>query len=181
MQEFYLQIRAAHITTVLFSGALFLLRGLALNVFDARWAMAAPLRYLSYTIDTVLLATALLLTTIVQQYPFVHDWLTVKVILLVIYIVLGSFALKRGKTKRQKIVCWIAALLIYAYIISVARAHHPLGFLNCSTCNPQRAPRAPMLHSCFLASAMISLCIRKNSDFCSSVDSFQLRSCARCF
>jgi uncharacterized membrane protein SirB2 len=46
--------------------------------------MAAPLRYLSYTIDTVLLTAALMLTAIVQQYPFVHAWLTVKVVLLAV-------------------------------------------------------------------------------------------------
>ena len=52
--------------------------------------MFAPLRYLSYTIDTVLLTAALMLATILHQYPFVHAWLTVKVLLLVVYIVLGS-------------------------------------------------------------------------------------------
>jgi hypothetical protein len=46
----------------------------------------------------VLLVAALTLTAIVRQYLFVHGWLTVKVVLLVVYVVLGSLALKRGKT-----------------------------------------------------------------------------------
>ena len=129
MIDFYPQIRLVHIVAVLASGSLFLLRGLALNL-GARWVMAAPLRYLSYTIDTVLLTAAVMLTTILHQYPFAHPWLTVKVVLLAMYIVLGSIALKRGQTRAARLSCWIAALLVYGFIISVARAHHPLGALT---------------------------------------------------
>lgn len=128
MIEFYPQIKWVHVAAVLASGALFLVRGLAMHM-GARWTMAAPLRYLSYGIDTVLLTAALMLATILQQYPFVHSWLTVKVLLLVVYVVLGSYALKRGRTRTVRIVCWTAALAVYATIISVARMHDPLGML----------------------------------------------------
>jgi uncharacterized membrane protein SirB2 len=126
MIEFYPQIKSVHIAAVLASGLLFLLRGAALHA-GMTWAMAAPLRYLSYLIDTTLLTAALMLATILHQYPFVHAWLTVKVLLLVVYIGLGTFALKRGSTRKIRILCWLTALLIYAFIISVARAHHPAG------------------------------------------------------
>lgn len=128
MLEFYPQIRWTHIAAIIASGSLFFLRGLLVQA-GATWAMAAPLRYLSYTIDTVLLTAALMLATILHQYPFAHHWLTIKVILLVVYIVLGSYALKRGRTRSVRLYCWLAALLVYAYIISVARARHPLGVL----------------------------------------------------
>jgi uncharacterized membrane protein SirB2 len=81
MIELYPQIKWAHVAAVSASGVLFFLRGLLANL-GARWAMAAPLRYLSYTIDTVLLTAALMLVTILHQYPFVHSWLTAKVVLL---------------------------------------------------------------------------------------------------
>lgn len=128
MLEFYPQIKAVHVAAVMASGLLFLLRGAAVQL-GATWAMAAPLRYLSYSIDTVLLTAALMLATILHQFPFVHGWLTAKVLLLVCYVVLGSFALKRGRTRAVRTFCWIAALLVYLYIISIARAHHPLGFI----------------------------------------------------
>jgi uncharacterized membrane protein SirB2 len=128
MLEFYPQIRTAHILAVIASGSLFLVRGAAIQ-FNATWAMAAPLRYLSYTIDTVLLTAALMLATILHQYPFVHGWLTAKVLLLVVYIVLGSYALKRGRTRAVRATCWVAALLVYLFIVSIARAHHPLGII----------------------------------------------------
>jgi uncharacterized membrane protein SirB2 len=127
--EFYPQIKAVHISAVLASGALFLLRGLALQL-GAGWVMAAPLRYLSYTIDSVLLTAALMLMTVLHQYPFVHPWLTVKVLLLVCYMVLGSFALKRSTTQLGRLACWLAALAVYAFIISVARTHDSLGIFS---------------------------------------------------
>jgi uncharacterized membrane protein SirB2 len=128
MIEFYPQIKLVHVTTVLLSGGLFLVRGLAVQLGQA-WAMAAPLRYTSYAIDTVLLTAALLLTTILRQYPFVHSWLTAKVALLIVYIVLGSFALKRGRTRAVRAACFAGALAVFAAIYSIARAHHPLGLL----------------------------------------------------
>lgn len=128
MLEFYPQIKSVHIAAVMASGLLFLLRGTAVQI-GATWAMAAPLRYLSYSIDTVLLTAALMLATILHQYPFVQGWLTAKVLLLVCYVVLGSFALKRGRSRAVRTACWIAALLVYLYIVSIARTHDPLGVI----------------------------------------------------
>ena len=126
MIEFYAEIKWVHVAAVLCSGALFALRG-AVMLAGQQWYMAAPLRYLSYTIDTVLLTAALMLATILHQYPFVHAWLTTKVLLLVVYVVLGSYALKRGATPAVRARAYAAALLVYAFIISIARAHDPRG------------------------------------------------------
>jgi uncharacterized membrane protein SirB2 len=135
MIEFYPQIKWVHVAAVIASGVLFFVRGWGLNL-GANWMMAAPLRYLSYTIDTVLLTAALMLVTILHQYPFVQAWLTVKIVCLIVYIVLGSFALKRGRTSAVRMTCWMTALVVYAFIISVARAHHPLGVFSPLARNP---------------------------------------------
>ena len=132
MLEFYPQIKAVHIAAVMASGLLFLVRGAAVQL-GAAWAMAALLRYLSYAIDTALLTAALMLATIIHQFPFVQGWLTAKVLLLVVYVVLGSFALKRGRTRAVRTSCWIAALLVYLFIVSIARTHHPLGMFAAAT------------------------------------------------
>jgi uncharacterized membrane protein SirB2 len=126
MIEFYPQIKWVHVAAVICSGLLFALRGGA-QILGARWTMAAPLRFLSYGIDTALLTAALMLATILHQYPFVHAWLTVKVLLLVVYIVLGTFALKRGRTAGVRIACYLSALAVYLFIASVARLHDPRG------------------------------------------------------
>jgi uncharacterized membrane protein SirB2 len=124
--EFYPQIKLVHILSISASGALFALRALAVQ-FGQRWAMAGPIRYLSYTIDTILLTSALMLMTVLHQFPFVNSWLTVKVALVVVYIVLGTFALKRARTKAVRRVCAIAALLVFGFIVTIARTHNPLG------------------------------------------------------
>jgi uncharacterized membrane protein SirB2 len=129
MIEFYPQIKLVHVASIIASGLLFTLRGAA-QLTGARWTMAAPLRFLSYFIDTTLLTAALMLATILHQYPFVHGWLTIKVLLLVVYVILGSFALKRGGTRRVRLYCYVAAIAVYLFIASVARAHHPLGALQ---------------------------------------------------
>ena len=115
-----------HVAAVITSGALFALRG-AGTWRALRWPMFTPLRYLSYTIDTVLLTAALMLATLLHQYPFVHAWLTVKVLLLVGYILLGtSRSSARAHAPRVPGASSRRSSL-YLFIASVARAHHPLG------------------------------------------------------
>ncbi len=126
MIELYPTIKLLHIAAVALSGGLFFVRGLGV-AGGATWAMAPPLRYLSYAIDTVLLGAAIALSVIIQQYPLVHGWLTAKVVLLVVYIVLGTFALKRGRTQAIRLACWVAALGVFALILAIARHHDVLG------------------------------------------------------
>src|SRR3546814_9438333 len=66
MIEFYPQIRHVNILTVVLSGSLFALRGL-FALAGARWPHVAPVRYLSYTIDTTLLTAALMLVSIMPR------------------------------------------------------------------------------------------------------------------
>jgi uncharacterized membrane protein SirB2 len=126
MSEYYLQLRNVHIACAALTIALFVLRG-ALMLSNSPWQQNVVLRYLPHAVDTVLLTTALMLITAIHQYPFAAGWLTAKVMLLVVYIVLGSIALKRGRTKRVRIAALVAALLTVAFLVTVARAHHPLG------------------------------------------------------
>ena len=126
MAEYYLALRHAHIGFVILSIGLFVLRG-GLMLVDSPQVQSGWLRYPSYVIDTLLLTAALMLTSVVHQYPFGNGWLTMKVALLVVYIVLGSIALKRGRTRQVRVVAFVAALATVAFLLSVARAHHPLG------------------------------------------------------
>jgi uncharacterized membrane protein SirB2 len=129
MIEFYPEIRLVHIWAVTASGLLFATRGAAL-MLGAQWPRSMIVRSLSYTIDTTLLTAALMLMTIVQQYPITDDWLTVKLTLLVVYIALGVMALSRSTAPRRRLAYFGAALATYAYIIGVALAHNPLGFFT---------------------------------------------------
>jgi uncharacterized membrane protein SirB2 len=129
MIEFYPQIFWVHVAAVIASGSLFTVRGILVQV-GSRWGMAGPVRYLSYGIDTVLLTAALMLVTILPGVMFANGWLAAKLVLLVAYVVLGTFALKRGRTPKLRRACFVAALAVFAIMIGIARAHHPLGWLR---------------------------------------------------
>lgn len=129
MIAFYPQIKWVHVAAIMASGALFALRGAGV-LAGLRWPLAAPVRYLSYTIDTVLLTAALMLLTILPGALFANGWLTVKLVLVVTYIVLGVLALGRrqgGRRRVQRALFYVAALLVYLQIYCIARTHHPLG------------------------------------------------------
>ena len=126
MTEYYLVLRNVHIACAILTITLFVFRG-GLMLANSPWQQNVVLRYLPHAVDTVLLTTALMLTTVIHQYPFAVGWLTTKVALLVVYIVLGSIALKRGRTKAIRVAAFVAALATIGYLVTVARAHHPLG------------------------------------------------------
>ena len=126
---YYEDIKCLHIACVALSGSLFVSRGF-LMMGKSVHANNKVLARSSYVIDSTLLIAAILLTAIIHQYPFRQAWLTVKVALLVIYIFLGIWALRQGKTQRQRIACFIAAVLVYAFIISVAVTHDPRGLFS---------------------------------------------------
>ena len=128
MIEFYPQIKQFHILLALLSGAIFALRG-AFALAGMRWPQALPVKWLSYTIDTCLLTAALMLLTILPWAMFGNGWLLTKIVLIVVYVVLGVFAMRPGRRQRTRALCYAVALLVFATIYGIARAHQPLGWL----------------------------------------------------
>jgi uncharacterized membrane protein SirB2 len=125
----YLALKALHVGCVITSYSLFLLRGVWMlrgsALLQRRWVKIVP-----HVVDTLLLTSAILLALTIRQYPFVSSWLTAKVIGLVIYIALGTIALKRGRTLTIRVWAWIAAQLVFFYIVAVAVTHTPAPFLR---------------------------------------------------
>jgi uncharacterized membrane protein SirB2 len=124
----YLLAKSIHVASVILSLGGFAARGalmlMASPVLDTRFVRIAP-----HVVDTVLLASALWLAWIIRQYPFVQGWLTAKVIGLLVYIVLGAIALRRGRTMRVRIAAFLGAAATAFYIVCVALTHDPRGFL----------------------------------------------------
>ena len=129
MIEYYPQIRAAHLLAVVFSGTLFAARGLGV-LAGARWPLHAIVRYSSYAVDTVLLTAALMLVSVLPAATFANHWLTVKLVLVVVYVGLGTLALKRARTPRGRAICYVAALVVFGVVIGIARHHSPLAWLS---------------------------------------------------
>ncbi len=88
---------------------------------QAKWVKIVP-----HINDTVLLLSAIVLAIQTQQAPFVHGWLTAKVLGLLAYIGLGMVALKFGKTKPVKALAFLSAIAVFAYIVLVALTKNPL-------------------------------------------------------
>jgi len=77
-----------------------------------------------------LLGSAITMAILSAQYPFAQDWLTAKFFGLLTYILLGMMALKRGRTKAMRGGFFVAAMLAFAYIVTVALTRDPLGFFG---------------------------------------------------
>lgn len=127
MSQIYLAIKHAHIGLVGLSGTLFAARGLGV-IAGADWPMQPLARRLSVAIDVLLLAAGITLWILLGLHPLHHSWLGTKLALLLLYIVLGSFALKRAPTRGGKSAFLIAALALFCFMASVALAHHPAGW-----------------------------------------------------
>lgn len=123
----YLAIKHLHVTCVVLSISLFFLRGIwtmqVSPIMQQRWVKMAP-----HIIDTLLLGSALTLAWLSQQWPFQQAWLTAKVLGLLAYIILGSIALKRGKTRQIRLAAWLLALVTVGYIVAVALSRSPAIF-----------------------------------------------------
>jgi uncharacterized membrane protein SirB2 len=121
--EFYTAgswLRGIHVASATASLALFALRGAWMLAESprrhARWARIVP-----HVVDTVFLAAGIGLAARLAQYPFVDAWLTAKVFGLIAYVILGSIALKHGPTRVVRASAFAGALLVFAYVVGVAR------------------------------------------------------------
>lgn len=123
----FILIKIIHVTCVVTSYTLFFLRGVWLmkgsHIMRQRWVKVVP-----HITDTLLLASAIMLAIGIQQYPGVNAWLTAKVVGLLFYIGLGMMAFRFSKTLRARVVAWVAAQLVFFYIVAIALTHNPLPF-----------------------------------------------------
>lgn len=120
----YLLWKHLHVTCVVLTGLSFALRGLLMAI-DSPALQHRVARVLPHVIDTLLLVSAIVLAMTLQQYPFQHGWLTAKVLGLLLYIGLGTIALKRGRTRGIRLTALLGALLTYGWIVGTALTRSP--------------------------------------------------------
>lgn len=123
-----LTIKYVHISCVLLSYALFFLRGVwmlsASPLLQQRWVKVIP-----HIVDTALLLSAVTLAIQLSISPLSAHWLMAKIIALLLYILLGTLAIKRGKTLKIRLAAWLSAQMVFIYIVSVALTHNPMPWL----------------------------------------------------
>jgi uncharacterized membrane protein SirB2 len=126
--HYYLQIKALHVACVQLSVLLFVLRAALTLSGRERIARVLPVRVLSWSIDTVLLSAALVLLTILPGAMFANHWLTLKLVLLLVYVGCGRIALRSGLTRGRRLAWLAAALATVAAMVGIARAHDVRGW-----------------------------------------------------
>ena len=123
-----LLLKHVHVICAVLSISGYLLRGVWM-MRESPWLRKKWVKVAPHVIDTVLLGSAVLLTVRIQQYPFVHSWLTAKVLALIAYIALGTVGLKYGRTRKIRIAAWLGAVAIFLYIVLVALTRQVLPFV----------------------------------------------------
>jgi len=115
----YTLLKLIHVGTVYITFGLFLVRGIWMLLdsprLQDRWVKVVP-----HLNDTLLLTAAIAMLVVGGLNPITNPWLLVKITGLLLYIYLGTMALKRGRTKGQRTLYFIAALATIGYIIAVA-------------------------------------------------------------
>ena len=82
-----------------------------------------------HIIDTLLLASAIVLAVQMRISPLVHTWLMAKIIALLVYIGAGMVALRFGRSRNERLGAWVFGLLMFLYIVSVAFSKSVFGWL----------------------------------------------------
>jgi uncharacterized membrane protein SirB2 len=125
----YSALRTLHLICVSLSICGFFLRGL-LMLRDSPLLQHRMTRTLPHLNDTILLLAGISLMVWSGQYPWVSPWLAAKIAGLLLYILVGAFALRFGKTKRSRTAAWYAAIMIFSWMVSVAQLRTPAGFFS---------------------------------------------------
>lgn len=128
MLEHYFLIKHLHMTTAIISIAFFIVRAWwsvrEVALLQRRWV-----RILPHINDTLLLVLGVMLTIMLSMSPHQHPWLAAKLLGLIVYIVLGTVAIKRGRTPLTRGVTAVAAIAVFFYIYGTAITKNPLFFL----------------------------------------------------
>ena len=128
----YETLKWIHVGCVIASGCGFLARG-ALMLADSPLLSARFVRVAPHVVDTALLAAAIAMTAIARLSPLAHPWLMAKIVALLAYIVLGSIALRRGRSRALRTFAFVAAAATFAYIVGTALTRDPRAWLAFAT------------------------------------------------
>lgn len=127
VETLYPWLLHAHRTLVGLSVALFVLRGVGVGL-RASWPMSPGCRWTSVGVDVFLLAAGVSLWVLMSHHPLREPWLLAKLLFLLVYIVLGSYALKRGRTRASRLGFFLAALACVSWIYAMARSRSLWGW-----------------------------------------------------
>ena len=125
----YWPLKYTHLVLALLSLCGFLLRGFWMmrgsTLLDHR-----AVRTLPHVIDTLFLISGIALVLVLSLPVTQSPWLLAKFAGLVVYVVLGSIALRRGPTLAVRQVSFVGAVSAFAYIVGAAVSKSPASWLT---------------------------------------------------
>lgn len=121
----YFAIKHIHVTSAVLSILFFLMRAYW-SVSGSALLQGRIVRILPHIIDTVLLVCGVILAAMIGPS---QPWILAKIVALILYIGVGTMAIKRGKTPRSRVIAALIATAIYLYIVGVAIHHNPMSWL----------------------------------------------------
>ena len=119
--EFYVPIKNLHMTAVSLSILFFVIRAYW-SVTGSALLLHRAVRIIPHIVDSVLLVCGVILAILIGPFQL---WIWTKIGLLVVYIGIGTIAIKHGRTPRTRLAAALAAVAVFAYIVGVAIRHNP--------------------------------------------------------
>ncbi len=118
--QFYSLLKSLHLILIILSVLLFNLRYVLRIRFPYR-PLRPVWRRLPHIIDSLLLATGVALTIITHAVPFFDaQWLGVKLVLLVFYILFGAYALRTRARSKESLFVYLMAMACVLLMVLLA-------------------------------------------------------------
>ncbi|MEO6986358.1 MAG: SirB2 family protein [Paralcaligenes sp.] len=121
----YFVIKQLHMSAAVLSIIFFVVR--------AYWSVTSSgllarrlVKILPHVVDTVLLGCGVILTFMLGG---LQPWIIAKLVALVLYIGIGTIAIKRGKTAGTRGAAALIAIAVFFYIVGVAIRHNPMSWV----------------------------------------------------
>jgi uncharacterized membrane protein SirB2 len=125
----YILIKSLHMITAIATISGFVLRGYWMMNHSDKLTLKVT-RIAPHVIDTLFLLSGIVLVSILQLNVLAEPWLLAKFAGLTGYIVMGAFAIKRGPTLQIRVIAFVGALSLFAYIVGVALTKSPASWLR---------------------------------------------------
>ena len=124
----FLLVKNLHVWSAMVTITGFMLRGYWMvtgsGKLQHRITRTAP-----HLVDTILLSSGIALLVMLSLNPFSQSWLVAKFTGLIAYILLGTVAIRRGATLQIRMIAFVGAFSVFAYIVGVALSKSPASWL----------------------------------------------------
>ena len=124
----YLLLKTVHLVCAAATICGFILRGYWM-IMSSELLHRKATRIAPHIIDTLFLLSGIAMLYMLSLNPFTQNWLIAKFAGLIVYILLGMIAIRRGPTMRIRVIAFAAAVAVFAYIVGVALSHSAASWL----------------------------------------------------